>query len=399
MNKELMDALDDLERDKNISKATLLDAIEQSLIQACKQHFGKADNVHVAINRETGDFSVLADRKVVEFVEDPAEEISLTEAQKKNPNAEIGDIVKVQIHSDKFGRIATQNAKNVILQKIREEERKVLFDQYHGDEKEVVTGIVQRVVGRNVSVNLGKADAILSENEQVKGETFKPTERIKVYILEVKDTPKGPRILVSRTHPGLVKRLFESEVAEVRDGTVEIKSIAREAGSRTKLAVWSNDPDVDPVGACVGVNGARVSAIVNELRGEKIDIINWDENPAILIENALSPAKVIAVMADPDDKTALVVVPDYQLSLAIGKEGQNARLAARLTGFKIDIKSETQARESGDFYDYDEDDEYYDDDEYEESEEGESESAVSEEEAPAEQPEADQDAVTDEDEE
>ena len=399
MNKELMDALDDLERDKNISKATLLDAIEQSLIQACKQHFGKADNVHVAINRETGDFSVLADRKVVEFVEDPAEEISLTEAQKKNPNAEIGDIVKVQIHSDKFGRIATQNAKNVILQKIREEERKVLFDQYHGDEKEVVTGIVQRVVGRNVSVNLGKADAILSENEQVKGETFKPTERIKVYILEVKDTPKGPRILVSRTHPGLVKRLFESEVAEVRDGTVEIKSIAREAGSRTKLAVWSNDPDVDPVGACVGVNGARVSAIVNELRGEKIDIINWDENPAILIENALSPAKVIAVMADPDDKTALVVVPDYQLSLAIGKEGQNARLAARLTGFKIDIKSETQARESGDFYDYDEDDEYYDDDEYEESEEGEIESAVSEEEAPAEQPEADQDAVTDEDEE
>ena len=347
MNKELMDALDDLERDKNISKATLLDAIEQSLIQACKQHFGKADNVHVAINRETGDFSVLADRKVVEFVEDPAEEISLTEAQKKNPNAEIGDIVKVQIHSDKFGRIATQNAKNVILQKIREEERKVLFDQYHGDEKEVVTGIVQRVVGRNVSVNLGKADAILSENEQVKGETFMPTERIKVYILEVKDTPKGPRILVSRTHPGLVKRLFESEVAEVRDGTVEIKSIAREAGSRTKMAVWSNDENVDPVGACVGMNGARVNAVVNELRGEKIDIINWSDNPALLIENALSPAKVISVMADPDEKTASVIVPDYQLSLAIGKEGQNARLAARLTGYKIDIKSETQAIEAG----------------------------------------------------
>ena len=370
MNKELMGALDELEREKNISKETLLDAIEQSLIQAYKNHFGKADNVHVTINRETGDFSVYADRRVVEFVEDPAEEVSLVEAQKQNTNAEVGDILKVPVHSDKFGRIATQNAKNVILQKIREEERKVLFDQYHGNEKEVVTGIVQRVVGHNVSVNLGKADAILAENEQVKGETFKPTERIKVYILEVKDTPKGPRILVSRTHPGLVKRLFESEVAEVKDGTVEIKSIAREAGSRTKLAVWSNDPDVDPVGACVGVNGARVSAIVNELRGEKIDIINWDENPAILIENALSPAKVIAVMADPDEKTALVVVPDYQLSLAIGKEGQNARLAARLTGFKIDIKSETQARESGDFYDYDEDDdEYYEDDEYEESEE------------------------------
>ena len=399
MNKELMGALDELERDKNISKETLLDAIEQSLIQAYKNHFGKADNVHVTINRETGDFSVFADRTVVEFVDDPAEEISLVEAQKQNTNAEIGDIIKVPIHSDKFGRIATQNAKNVILQKIREEERKVLFDQYHGNEKEVVTGIVQRVVGHNVSVNLGKADAILGENEQVKGETFKPTERIKVYILEVKDTPKGPRILVSRTHPGLVKRLFESEVAEVKDGTVEIKSIAREAGSRTKLAVWSNDPDVDPVGACVGVNGARVSAIVNELRGEKIDIINWDENPAILIENALSPAKVIAVMADPDEKTALVVVPDYQLSLAIGKEGQNARLAARLTGFKIDIKSETQARESGDFYDYDEeDDEYYDEDEYEKASE---EAAADEEaEAPAQdESEVTEDAAENEDEE
>ena len=402
MNKELMGALDELEREKNISKETLLDAIEQSLIQAYKNHFGKADNVHVTINRETGDFSVYADRKVVEFVEDPAEEVSLVEAQKQNTNAEVGDILKVPVHSDKFGRIATQNAKNVILQKIREEERKVLFDQYHGNEKEVVTGIVQRVVGHNVSVNLGKADAILAENEQVKGETFKPTERIKVYILEVKDTPKGPRILVSRTHPGLVKRLFESEVAEVKDGTVEIKSIAREAGSRTKLAVWSNDPDVDPVGACVGVNGARVSAIVNELRGEKIDIINWDENRAILIENALSPAKVIAVMADPDEKTALVVVPDYQLSLAIGKEGQNARLAARLTGFKIDIKSETQARESGDFYDYDEDDdEYYEDDEYEESEESATEeiSQDSEETAAGEESEETEDAVENEDEE
>ena len=402
MNKELMGALDELEREKNISKETLLDAIEQSLIQAYKNHFGKADNVHVTINRETGDFSVYADRRVVEFVEDPAEEVSLVEAQKQNTNAEVGDILKVPVHSDKFGRIATQNAKNVILQKIREEERKVLFDQYNGNEKEVVTGIVQRVVGHNVSVNLGKADAILAENEQVKGETFKPTERIKVYILEVKDTPKGPRILVSRTHPGLVKRLFESEVAEVKDGTVEIKSIAREAGSRTKLAVWSNDPDVDPVGACVGVNGARVSAIVNELRGEKIDIINWDENPAILIENALSPAKVIAVMADPDEKTALVVVPDYQLSLAIGKEGQNARLAARLTGFKIDIKSETQARESGDFYDYDEDDdEYYEDDEYEESEESATEeiSQDSEETAAGEESEETEDAVENEDEE
>ena len=365
MNKELMEALDVLEKEKNISKDTLLGAIEQSLIQACKNHFGKADNVHVTIDPETCDFSVWADREVKEFVEDPALEISLEEARKINTNAEPDDIVKVQIQSKEFGHIATQNAKNVILQKIREEERKVLYDQYYGKEKEVVTGIVQRVMGRNISINLGRADGILSENEQVKGEEFKPTERIKVYILEVKDTPKGPRILLSRTHPGLVKRLFESEVAEVRDGTVEIRSIAREAGSRTKIAVWSNDPDVDPVGACVGMNGARVNAIVSELRGEKIDIINWDENPAILIENALSPAKVIAVMADPDEKTALVVVPDYQLSLAIGKEGQNARLAARLTGFKIDIKSETQARESGELYEY-EDDEYYD--EYEDEE-------------------------------
>ena len=372
MSRDLRDALDVLEKEKNISKDTLLEAIEQSLIQACKNHFGKADNVHVMIDPETCDFSVYADRTVVEHVEDPALEISLVDAQKTNTNAEIGDVMKVEIQSKEFGRIATQNAKNVILQKIREEERKVLYDQYYGIEKEVVTGIVQRVMGKNVSINLGKADAVLTENEQVKGETFQPTERVKVYILEVKDTPKGPRILVSRTHPGLVKRLFESEVAEVRDGTVEIKSIAREAGSRTKIAVWSNDPDVDAVGACVGMNGARVCAVVNELHGEKIDIINWDENPAILIENALSPAKVIAVMADPDEKTALVVVPDYQLSLAIGKEGQNARLAARLTGFKIDIKSETQARESGDFYDdYDE--------EHEEAEEEMTEEAVSEE--------------------
>ncbi len=354
MNRELMEALDILEKEKNISKDTLLEAIEQSLIQACKNHFGKADNVHVTIDPKTCDFGVYADRTVVEYVEDPAMEISLADALKITSHAEIGDTIQVQIQSKEFGRIATQNAKNVILQKIREEERKVLFDLYYGKEKEVLTGIVQRVMGKNVSINLGKADAILSENEQVRGEVFQPTERIKVFVLEVKDTPKGPRILVSRTHPGLVKRLFEAEVAEVKDGTVEIKSIAREAGSRTKIAVWSNDPDVDPVGACVGMNGARVSAVVDELRGEKIDIINWDENPAILIENALSPAKVIAVMADPDEKTALVVVPDYQLSLAIGKEGQNARLAARLTGFKIDIKSETQARESGDFYDYDE---------------------------------------------
>ena len=300
MNKELIEALDILEKEKNISKDTLLEAIENSLLTACKNHFGKADNVHVNINRETGDFAVYAEKTVVEEVEDPAEQIALEKAKMMDSRYEVGDIVNVEIKSKEFGRIATQNAKNVILQKIREEERKALFNQYYGKERDVVTGIVQRYNGRNVSINLGKADAVLMENEQVKGEVFRPTERIKVYILEVKDTTKGPKILVSRTHPELVKRLFESEVTEVRDGTVEIKSIAREAGSRTKIAVWSNDPDVDPVGACVGMNGARVNAIVNELRGEKIDIINWSDNPAILIENALSPAKVVFVMADDD---------------------------------------------------------------------------------------------------
>ena len=363
MNTELLEALSILEKEKNISRDTILDAIEQSLIQACKNHFGKADNV--TINRETGDFHVVAAKEVVEGNPgDPVMEISLAEAKMINPRYEVGDIVNVEIQSKSFGRIATQNAKNVILQKIREEERKVLYDEYFGKEREVVTGIVQRYIGKNVSVNLGKVDAMLNEKEMIPGEKFEPTERIKVYVLEVRDTPRGPRVLVSRTHPELVKRLFESEVTEVHDGIVEIRSIAREAGSRTKIAVYSNDPDVDAVGACVGMNGSRVNAIVEELGGEKIDIINWDENPALMIENALSPAKVITVLADPDEKDALVIVPDYQLSLAIGKEGQNARLAARLTGYKIDIKSETQARESGDF-------EYYglDDDEDEEEEE------------------------------
>ena len=364
-NNELLEALNILEQEKNISKETLLEAIENSLITACKNHFGKSENVKVNIDPETCEYHVFQEKKVVEKVEDPVEEISLVNAKMIDSKYELDDIVNVEVKSKEFGRIATQNAKNVILQKIREEERKVLFDEYYSKEKDIVTGIVQRYVGKNVSINLGKVDAILTENEQVKGEVFQPTERIKVYILEVKSTSKGPRVLVSRTHPELVKRLFESEVAEVKDGTVEIKAIAREAGSRTKIAVWSNDPDVDPVGACVGMNGARVNAIVNELRGEKIDIITWNENPAMLIENALSPAKVISVIADAEEKAAKVVVPDYQLSLAIGKEGQNARLAARLTGFKIDIKSETQAREAGDFFDYEneyEDNEYYEED-------------------------------------
>ena len=347
MNTELLEALTILEKEKDISKETLLDAIENSLINACKNHFGKADNIKVIMDRETCDYQLIQEKTVVDEVMDDVEEISLEDAKNIDRKYEIGDIVQIPVESKSFGRIATQNAKNLILQKIREEERKVVYDQYFEKEKDIVTGIVQRYVGRNISVNLGKVDAMLTENEQVKGEVFQPTERIKLYVVEVKNTTKGPKILVSRTHPELVKRLFEAEVTEVRDGVVEIRSIAREAGSRTKIAVWSNDPDVDPVGACVGMNGARVNTIVNELRGEKIDIINWSDNPGILIENALSPAKVISVMADPDEKTASVIVPDYQLSLAIGKEGQNARLAARLTGYKIDIKSESQAIESG----------------------------------------------------
>ena len=364
MNTELLEALNILEKEKDISKETLLDAIENSLMNACKNHFGKTDNIKLIMNKETCEYQLYAEKTVVEEVEDKLEQISLEDAKEIDSKFELGDIVHIPIESKSFGRIATQNAKNLILQKIREEERKVVYDQYFEKEKDIVTGIVQRYVGKNVSINLGKADAMLTENEQVKGEVFKPTERIKLYVVEVKNTTKGPKILVSRTHPELVKRLFESEVTEVKDGTVEIKSIAREAGSRTKIAVWSNDPDVDPVGACVGMNGARVNAIVNELRGEKIDIINWSDNPAILIENALSPAKVICVVADEDSKEAQVIVPDYQLSMAIGKEGQNARLAARLTGYKIDIKSETQAREMGLFeelgLDYQEDGGYED---------------------------------------
>ncbi len=390
MNKELMEALDVLEKEKEISKDTLFDAIENSLILACKSHFGKSDNIKVEIDRETCDFLCYAEKTVVSEVEDDCLEISKEDAKKIDKKAKLGDIVKVEVRSKEFGRIATQNAKNVILQKIREEERNVIYNQYYAKEKDAVTGVVQRYIGKNISINLGKADALLNENEQVKTEVFRPTERIKVYILEVRDTPKGPRILVSRTHPELVKRLFESEVTEIKDGTVEIMSIAREAGSRTKIAVWSNNPNVDAVGACVGMNGARVNAIVEELRGEKIDIINWDENPGNLIQNALSPAKIVAVFADPDEKTAKVVVPDYQLSLAIGKEGQNARLAARLTGYKIDIKSETQAKDTPGFRYEDYMDDEYDDEEYDEDgayEEGDYEESESYEESEGDAPE------------
>ncbi len=383
MSAELREALTVLEKEKNISKEALLEGIEQSLMQACKNHFGKADNINVEIDHDTCDFAVYANKEVVEEVNDPVLEISLLDAKKADAKYEIGDIVRVPIESKDFGRIATQNAKNVILQKIREEERKSLYNRYFEREHDMVSGTVQRDMGKFISVNLGKIDARLTESEQVPGEILKPHDRIKVYVLEVRDMPKGPMILVSRSHPELVRRLFEAEVTEIQDGVIEIKSIAREAGSRTKLAVCSTNPDVDAVGACVGINGARVGAVVEELNGEKIDIINWDENPALLIENALSPAKVISVLADPDDKTALVIVPDYQLSLAIGKEGQNARLAAKLTGFKIDIKSETQAKEAGIFEeyfgeDYEEQESTYDDESepLEEMEDAESEDVL-----------------------
>ena len=374
MNTELKEAIEALEKEKNIKRETLFEAIENALITACKNNFGKADNIKVAVDRDTFEYSCCAEKKVVETeddVEDKLLEIPLAEAVKIDPKAEVGGTVDVKINSQSFGRIATQIAKNVILQKIREEERSVVYDYYIGKQKSIVTGIVQRINGNNISVNLGRADGLLGEKEQVPGEHLKATDRIKVYIVDVRTTNRGPRILVSRTHPELVRKLFEQEVTEIKDGIVEIRSIAREAGSRSKIAVYSNDPKVDAVGACVGVNGIRVNNIVDELRGEKIDIINWDENPCNLIQNALSPAKIVAVFADPEEKTAKVVVPDYQLSLAIGREGQNARLAAKLTGYKIDIKSETQAKDAPgfryeDYEDYD--DEYYEEGEYEEGE-------------------------------
>ena len=362
---ELLDALNLLEAERNISKEVLLEAISNALLIASKNHFGKADNIEVMIDPETCLFHVIAKKMAVEEVEDDLEQISLADAQSIDGSFSVGDIVGIEIESKEFGRIATASAKNVILQKIREEERRAVFEEFEAKKHTIVTGIVQRFIGRNISIDLGRADAILNENEQIRGEHYHPTDRIKVYILDVKDTLRGARIRVSRTHPDLIRCLFEEEVAEVREGIVEIRAIAREAGNRTKISVWSNDENVDPVGACVGVNGARVNAVTSELGSEKIDVTAWNENPAMFIEEALKPAKVISVIADADEQTAKVIVPDYQLSLAIGKEGQNARLAARLTGFKIDIKSETQARESGefDFLNYD-DDGYYDEDEY-----------------------------------
>lgn len=345
MGKELIDALNDLEKEKKINKKALIEAIEGALLAACKSKFGKADNFVCKVDQVTGEFIINAEKEVVETVEDNITQISLEKAREISKKLEIGDKVTVDYNSAELGRIAIGIAKNVILQKIREEEKKGIMNDFVAKKNDIVTGIVSRPYGKGFIINLGRADAMLTEKEKLNGERIKINDRIKVMVSDVKDDKKGIKILVTRTHPDFVKRLFEEEVTEIKDGIVVIKNIAREPGSRTKMAVATKNPDVDPVGACVGVNGQRVNTIVDELNGEKIDIICWSREAAKLIENALSPAQVIMVGADEDERTALVVVPDHQLSLAIGKEGQNARLAAKLTGYKIDIKSESQAKE------------------------------------------------------
>jgi len=344
---ELMDALKQISNEKGIDREVIFEAIETSLMTACKKNFGASVNIRVSVDRESGKMDVFAQKTVVEAVADESTEISLDEARKLNAQLEIGDTAEIPVMPKNFGRISAQTAKQVVVQKFREAEREILFNEYVEKEREILTGIVQRRDRRNVIITLGKADAVLAPGEQIPREEYNFQDRIKVYVLEVKQTTKGPQINVSRSHPELVKRLFEQEVPEVFDGVVEIKSISREAGSRTKIAVWSNNPNVDPVGACVGQNGHRVNIIVTELNGEKVDIIEWDPDPRRFIAAALSPSKVLAVACNHDDQSAKVVVPDHQLSLAIGREGQNARLAAKLTGWRIDIKSESQSDETG----------------------------------------------------
>ncbi|EPR10224.1 transcription termination factor NusA [Ruminiclostridium papyrosolvens] len=346
MSAELILALEQLEKEKGIKKEIIIEAIEAALISAYKKNFGSAMNVKVNIDRVTGDVKVFALRKIAEDPDVEAMDISVGEAAILNPTLEIGDYVESEVTPRSFGRIAAQTAKQVVVQKLREAERGIIYDEFYNKESDIVTGIIQRIEKRNVIVDLGKTEAVLGPTEQTPGEEYRFNERLKSYIVEVKKTTKGPQIMISRTHPGLVKRLFELEVPEIHDGTVEIKSISREPGSRTKIAVYSKDENVDPVGACVGQKGTRVQAIVDELRGEKIDIIKWSNDPRDYISSSLSPAKVVRVDVDENEKSAKVVVPDYQLSLAIGKEGQNARLAAKLTGWKIDIKSESQLRQS-----------------------------------------------------
>ena len=357
---EFIQALEQIQKEKGIDKEIVFEAIEASLVTACKKNFGTSQNIKVTMDREKGTVKVFAQKTVVEEVSDAALEISPAAALKNTARYQVGDICDVDVTPRIFGRIAAQNAKQVVVQKIREAERNIIYSEYKSKERDIVTGLVQRKEKKNVFVNLGKIEALLSPAEQVPTEQYMMNQRIKVYVLEVKNTPKGPQVLVSRTHPELIKRLFEQEVPEIHDGIVQIKSIAREPGSRTKIAVHSKDPQVDPLGACVGPNGNRVNVIVDELAGEKIDIVVWSSDPNEFIAAALSPAKVASVESDVEGFTATVVVPDYQLSLAIGKEGQNARLAARLTGYKIDIKSESQ-EEAQIHEDYAEDDILYED--------------------------------------
>ena len=340
-----LDALRALAKEKGVDEDFLFDAIEAALISAYKRNFGSAQNVRVVLDRHTGAYHVYAIKTVVDEVFDDVQEISLAQARTINEDYEIDDTIEIEVTPANFGRIAAQAAKQVVVQRVREAERGIIYEEFMSREGDIVNGLVSRVENRNVFIDLGKTEAILMPAEQIAGETYEHGDQIKAYIVEVKRTSRGPQIVVSRTHPGLLKRLFELEVPEIQEGIVEIKSVAREPGMRSKSAVWSREEDVDPVGSCVGHKGLRVQAIVEELGSEKIDIVKWNEDSAKFIANALSPAKVVSVAVNEDEKVSRVVVPDYQLSLAIGKEGQNARLAAKLTGWKIDIKSETQAKD------------------------------------------------------
>lgn len=347
MSSELLDALTALEKQKGISRDVLMEAIEAALVTAYKRNFNQAQNVRVDINLANGSMLVYSRKDVVEEVSDSRLEISLEDAQAINPHYALGDVVEEEVTPRNFGRIAAQTAKQVVTQRVREAERWLIYEEYVDREDDIVNGIVERLDARNIYVGLGKVEAVLPVNEQIPTETYRPHDRIKVYITKVERTTRGPQVFVSRTHPGLLRRLFEMEVPEIFEGIVEIKSIAREAGDRSKISVFAHNDEIDPVGSCVGAKGARVQTIVNELSGEKIDIVEWSEDPVVFVANALSPSKVLDVQVNEEEKSTTVVVPDYQLSLAIGKRGQNARLAAKLTGWKIDIKSETDARELG----------------------------------------------------
>lgn len=372
MSSELLDALTALEKQKGISRDVLVEAIEAALVTAYKRNFNQAQNVRVDLNLDNGSIFVYSRKDVMEEVLDDRLHISLEAAKLVNPAFELGDVVEQEVTPRNFGRIAAQTAKQVVTQRVREAERGLIYEEYVDREEDIVNGIVERLDARNIYVGLGKVEAVLPVNEQIQNEIFHPHDRIKVFITKVERTTRGPQVFVSRTHPGLLRRLFEMEVPEIYDGIVEIKSIAREAGDRSKISVVAHNDEVDPVGSCVGSKGSRVQTIVNELNGEKIDIVEWSDDPVIFVANALSPSKVLDVKVNDDEKSTTVVVPDYQLSLAIGKRGQNARLAAKLTGWKIDIKSETDARELGIYPsphmsdDY-EDEEYDNEDEYDET--------------------------------